>query len=81
MPDQDVVAKLGPSDRYGVDEILDACTRLDYSQPVEQIKRYIDRSIGADWTEEWNKQMDQHKHGKPSAADRAMQITSLLNND
>ena len=80
-PHPDVEAKLGPNDRYGVDDILDACTRLEYSQPVDQIKRYIDRNIGLDWTDEWNRQMDQQKPVKQSTTDHAMQITSLLNND
>ncbi|MCJ1284530.1 hypothetical protein MMC26_003863 [Xylographa opegraphella] len=78
---QDVEAKLGDNDRYGVDEVLDACTRLEYSQPVDQIKRYIDRNIGVDWEAEWNKQMEQQKPERQSTTDRAMQITSLLNSD
>ncbi|MCJ1397562.1 hypothetical protein MMC11_000756 [Xylographa trunciseda] len=80
-PDQDVDARAGSHDRYGVDQILDACTRLEYSQPVDQIKRYIDRNIGEDWTEEWNKQMDQPRPRRQSTTDRSMQITSLLNKE
>ncbi|MCJ1437836.1 hypothetical protein MMC27_007223 [Xylographa pallens] len=80
-PEQDIKTMVGPDDRYGVDNILDACTRLEYSQPVDQIKRYIDRNIGGNWTEEWNKQMDQQRPRRPSTADRSMQITSLLNSD
>ncbi|MCJ1478534.1 hypothetical protein MMC13_007214 [Lambiella insularis] len=72
---------LAAPDHYGVDSILDACTRLEYAQPVDQIRRYIDRSIGEHWQEEWNRQMSSSRTRRQSASERSMHITSLLNDD
>ena len=66
-------------DRYGVDDILDAFTRLSYAQPLDQISRYIDENIGKQWSQEWNKTIDQGKSESQPNAERTMQITSLLN--
>ncbi|KAI4264980.1 MAG: hypothetical protein L6R38_009731 [Xanthoria sp. 2 TBL-2021] len=43
----------GPLRSYGVDDILDACTRLDYKQPVDQSTRHIDDNIAVDWPSKW----------------------------
>jgi hypothetical protein len=78
---EDVQANLALSDnRYGVDELLDACLRLSYAQPNDQIRRYIDSGIGDTWREEWNKQIGSAGFRRTSTADRTIQITSLLNN-
>jgi len=70
---------LGSIDRYGVDEILDACTRLSYAQPVDQIGRYIDNAIGDQWQDEWRGQTASSRSRRQSTAEKTMQITSLLN--
>ena len=66
-------------DRYNVDDILDAFTRLTYAQPLDQISRYIDENIGNQWTQEWDKIIDQSRSGRQPNTERTMQITSLLN--
>ncbi|KAL8666105.1 MAG: hypothetical protein Q9168_007553 [Polycauliona sp. 1 TL-2023] len=38
---------------YGVDDILDACTRLDYKQPTDQSTRHVDENIAAEWPSKW----------------------------
>ncbi|KAL8980908.1 MAG: hypothetical protein Q9205_004145 [Flavoplaca limonia] len=43
----------GPLGSYGVDDILDACTRLDYKQPTDQSIRHIDENIAMDWPSKW----------------------------
>jgi len=42
-----------PAQQYGVDDILDACSRISYTQPTEQIVRYIDDAIAEEWEETW----------------------------
>ncbi|MCJ1251730.1 hypothetical protein MMC30_008967 [Trapelia coarctata] len=71
---------LASLDRYGVDDILDACTRLSYAQPVDQIGRYIDSAIGDQWHDEWKEQIAPSRSRRQSTTEKTMQITSLLNN-
>ena len=66
-------------DRYNVDDMLDAFTRLSYAQPLDQISRQIDENIGDQWVQEWETVIDQSRSGRQSATERTMQITSLLN--
>ena len=77
----------GPID-YSVDDILDACTRLAYSMPLDQTYRHIDRAIAHEWAGEWERQVvatQATKTGKetrrPSGggSDQYMQIGALLN--
>lgn len=44
-----------PAQHYGIDEILGACTRISYTQPVEQISLYIDTNIAKEWRDRWDK--------------------------
>lgn len=78
---EDAANSSASSSQYGLDSILDACTRLEYAQPVDQIRRYIDRSIGEQWHDEWSQQMSPSRTRRYSTAERSMQITSVLNND
>ena len=73
--------KVGQPMAYNVDDILDACTRLQYSMPLDQTRRHIDRSIAADWGAEWARQIEGPKRAaeKPSSSERYMQIGALLN--
>ena len=84
----DIVSKMGSPGRYGVDDILDACTRLDYSQPIDQILGYLHPKISENWQVEWWKQIDEPKRREQSDELRRasgipptsrVEINSLLN--
>ncbi|KAL8771050.1 MAG: hypothetical protein Q9209_003469 [Squamulea sp. 1 TL-2023] len=82
-----------PLGSYGVDDILDACTRLDYKQPVDQSVRHIDENIAADWASKWQEIVNSPDRPQPplstrkssnstsssSGSDQHMRIASLLN--
>ena len=61
-------------DEYTVDDILDCCTRLSYTEPLDQIVRYIDPVVSKDWNEEWETQIVGHKRGPEQ-----LQIDNILN--
>ena len=42
----------GFKNRYSTDEILDACTRFDYTLPVDFIQRKFDPTFSREWTVE-----------------------------
>ena len=66
---------------YIVDDILDACTRLSYTQPLDQILHHIDPDIAQDWSGEWEKQIKSRK-GKvrrESSSGRYLQVANILN--
>ena len=75
-------ALMGSFDRYGMDDILDACTRLSYTQPIDQILPRIDPDIARHWPGEWQRQVvagfEQSRRGSSSSG-RYMQIGNLLN--
>ena len=72
---ENIVSRMGSLNRYGVDDVLDACTRLDYSQPIEHIIGYLHPQIADTWHEEWRKQID----GPRRVSNARLEITSLLN--
>ncbi|KAL8682490.1 MAG: hypothetical protein Q9186_001437 [Xanthomendoza sp. 1 TL-2023] len=89
-PNIDAIA--GPLGSYGVDDILDACTRLDYKQPVDQSRRHIDEGIAAEWATKWQDIVNSpdRPQAPPSTrrlsrsssspgSDQNMRINSLLN--
>jgi len=61
-------------DDYSVDDILDACTRLSYTEPLDQSIRYIDPLIAKEWNGEWEIQII----GRKRSRDR-LQIDHILN--
>lgn len=66
---------------YVVDDILDACTRLSYTQPLDQILHHIDPDIAQDWSGEWETQIKSRK-GKvrrESSSGRYLQVANILN--
>lgn len=72
-----------PTQDYGIDDILDACARISYTQPTEQIVRYIDEAIAENWEKDWREiigETDAHP-AQHSFADsgRVMHINWLLN--
>ncbi|KAL9123951.1 MAG: hypothetical protein Q9217_006672 [Psora testacea] len=66
---------LGSISHFSMDEILDACTRLAYTQPLEQILGSLDPNISKDWPEGGP---SAHERSHSSGGDR-MQIDMLLN--
>lgn len=71
-----------PPQNFGVDEILGACTRLEYTQPLSQVLNHIDPSIGSDWLHYWQSLImaPEGQFTKPTTTERYLQIPSLLNN-
>lgn len=63
------------------DNILDACTRLSYTQPVDQVISILDPSIGQDFEKGWRDLIDGHEPEMDQAGSgkEYMQISSLLN--
>ncbi|KAL8801734.1 MAG: hypothetical protein Q9182_004273 [Xanthomendoza sp. 2 TL-2023] len=90
-----VEAIIGTPGGYGVDDILDACTRLDYKQPVDQSVRHIDENVAAEWPSKWQEIVNNpvrppvppstrrtsRSPSSPGSAgsDQHMRIDSLLN--
>ena len=73
----------GINEKYTLDEVLDACTRYQYIQPVEAILRFFDPAVARDWNSEWEAQVVKRRRaaipGIPDASGHTMQISSLLN--
>lgn len=69
-----------PHQDFGVDDILDACTRLEYTQPLDQVLRRIDPSVAEDWPYYWQRLIiaPEGQSRRPSTSDR-FSIHSLLN--
>lgn len=63
---------------YEMDDILDACTRLTYAEPLEQIMRHIDPRIVEDWNQEWEQQVIRRKDMQSNGG-KYLQIDSILN--
>lgn len=74
---------MSPETPYGLDEILDACTRLTYTQPTDLFTHNIEDSIGMEWSEEWESVMAfpdaPCRRRSVGHSRRTMHITSLLN--
>lgn len=70
-----------PRSSYDMDDILDSCTRLSYTQPLDQILHHIDTSIVDEWEFQWNELIDlaEGDDRNGSNRDRYMHIDSLLN--
>lgn len=76
----------GQLGNYGMDDILDACTRLDYKQPVDQSVRHIDDKIANEWPTKWeqivkrpNRPASPPSTRKVSTSGKHLRIESLLN--
>ena len=89
MPDN--INDLMGSGHYGPDQLLDACTRLTYAQPVDHIVANIDEDLARTFAEEWNNFIkgssdDESERSEVattlsenSMGERYMTIDSLLN--
>ena len=73
---------MGPSN-YTVDQILDACTRLSYTLPLDQALRHILPTVAHDWPDEWRRIIiaPAGPSRQQSSSGKYLQIGSLLNND
>ena len=58
-----------------MDNILDACTRSEYTQPFEAILRFFDPALTREWDQEWQTQVI--NRGRQGG--QFMQISNLLN--
>lgn len=69
-----------PQEEFGLDAILDACTRLEYTQPLDQVLRRIDPSIAEEWPYYWQRLIisPEGQARRPSTSER-FSIHSLLN--
>ncbi|KAL9038816.1 MAG: hypothetical protein Q9214_005131 [Letrouitia sp. 1 TL-2023] len=72
--------------RYGIDDFLNACTRLDYKQPLDQSVRHVDSRVAQDWPEVWEAVVNSAERPEPLASSRRfskgdsmLPIDSLLN--
>lgn len=67
-------------DHYAMDDILDACTRLTYAEPLDQIMRHIHPAIAKEWNGEWEAQIIARKRGRiESVGERYLHIDNILN--
>lgn len=69
---------------YGPDRLLDACTRLSYTQPMDQIVSNIDEEVAQTFAEEWRKFVEglgdnESESSEKSVGEKSMKIGSLLN--
>ncbi|KAL8993298.1 MAG: hypothetical protein Q9169_006447 [Polycauliona sp. 2 TL-2023] len=72
----------GPLGSYGVDDILDACTRLDYKQPTDQSTRHVDENIAAEWPSKWQEIVDgAPRTSSPRSKTRRTLSTSTTSSD
>ncbi|KAL8904054.1 MAG: hypothetical protein Q9207_003515 [Kuettlingeria erythrocarpa] len=80
---EQITGQLG---NYGMDDILDACTRLDYKQPVDQSVRHIDDNVAEEWPRKWDEIVNSPDRPvsppstrKRSGSEKHLRIESLLN--
>ncbi|KAL8923039.1 MAG: hypothetical protein Q9208_004851 [Pyrenodesmia sp. 3 TL-2023] len=83
---QRVEQMTGQLGNYGMDDILDACTRLDYKQPIDQSVRHVDDCVADDWSRKWdeivnnpNRPVSPPSTRKRSGSEKHLRIESLLN--
>lgn len=74
----EITAPLGS---YGVDDILDACTRLDYRQPIDQSTRHIDDNIAVDWPSKWQEIVNSPNRPETPRSTRRTMSTSSPGNE
>ena len=75
----------GPAAKYGPEELLDACTRPSYQQPIMQMLPNLHPSLAQDFMDDWQKlceerpQQNQPVESPEPTRQHSMQIDSLLN--
>ncbi|KAI9824068.1 MAG: hypothetical protein M1832_002136 [Thelocarpon impressellum] len=79
---------LAGADTFCLDEMMDACTRLSYTQPIEQVRRRLAPTLAEEWEKELMKlgnaspgSMSSGSSGRRKDGDneKLMQIRSILN--
>ena len=72
---------LGENKKLSVDEMLDAITRLSYTQPVNHVVSHMSETLPQDFPEAWRSFVEQRGPDKvePSRDSKYLQISSLLN--
>lgn len=87
IPFTDELAKLTrPIPSFCLDEMMDACTRLSYVQPAEQIRRRLSPAISEDWDRELLRLRQSSPDSSSTSSrrnnadnEKLMQIRSILN--
>ena len=72
-----LTSTLGSPSNFDIDQILDACTRMTYTQPLKEILCHFDSSP----TEEQPQARITRPFQRPIPAYERMQVDALLNND
>ena len=88
LPD-DLERLLGSNERYQVDELLNACTRLTYRTPIDQLKPNLEPTLADDFIDEWQRASKEEMNDELESPtsfvrqdnQRSMNISSLLNDD
>lgn len=63
-----------------LDDLLDACLRLEYTQPCEPILRHFHPDIAKDWHRQWESQVVRREKGqKQSSSGEFLRIGNILN--
>ena len=72
---------LGAADNLRADDMLDAITRLSYTQPVDEAVSKMDPALARDFTEGWRLFVENGGSDLGQAGDRSeyLRISSLLN--
>lgn len=84
LPDE-LERMCGPSSKYGPEELLNACTRPSYQQPIVQLLPNLDKGLAQDFMDEWQKLCEERpQQNRPvefsgQEKQMSMQITSVLN--
>ena len=78
---EDLENIMGSGVEYTTEDFLNACTRLSYKQPVENIILNMDRHITIDFAHEWKELIDTSGDSStgPSERVKSMRIDNLLN--
>lgn len=90
VPMPENLGELMGQEHYGPDQLLDACTRLSYTQPIDQIVSNLDEEVAQTFAEEWRKfvegpgddesqSSEATRISEKSAGEKIMKIGSLLN--
>ena len=87
LPPADLAKIIDSCKLITMDQVLDACTRLTYTQPLSQIIPNIDPSIANDFNREWDRHIvygptqvrRESSSSSSSSSGRYLQIGSLLN--
>ncbi|KAL9579403.1 MAG: hypothetical protein Q9203_006712 [Teloschistes exilis] len=81
---EEITGNLG---NYGMDDILDACTRLDYKQPIDQSVRHVDDKVEEKWANKWQQIVENPARPAPptppwrkgQSRGKQMRIDTMLN--